>query len=208
MLGAVARWTQARLRRVCKRAAPARLAWADLTDLDLRGISLPGADLRRVRCIERDLTGANLDGARLGGGLFVGSSFREASLRGADLSEARLERCDLTGADVTGAEFENADLTGARVDWDAIGRGRFRVDYVEGLATGGYGELEQDYAYSVVDQKNGCEVARFEGHYSRNLILDGPADHSGVERVRVDPGGRTLTVTRASGAEERLPLPA
>lgn len=186
---------------------PAWLEQADLTGLDLRGVDLRCANLRLVVCHGQDLSGARLDGALLRDGGFVGTRFCGASLRRVDCTAARFARCDFTGADLQGAEFENADLNGARIDWAQVGRGRFRVAYVEGCATGGYGELEQDYAWVVTDQQTMREVARFEGHAYRCLFSSDPTSYSGAVAVRVAEDARTLQVSFDSGAVEIRNLP-
>lgn len=186
---------------------PAQLEQADLAGLDLRGLEMPCANLRLVVCVDQDLTSARLDGGLLRGGTFVGSSFRSASLKRVDLTEARLERCDFRDADLSGAELENADLTDARIDWSAAGRGRYRVMLEDGLATGGYGEMEQDHAWVVVDQKRRCKIARFEGHSYRCFFSSDPVEYSGVVGVRISPDARWIEATQDGGRIERHPLP-
>ena len=186
---------------------PAQLQQADLTGLDLRGLELPCANLRLVVCVRQDLSGARLDGGLLREGVFTGSSFRSASLRRVDFTEARLEQCDFTGADLTSASFENADLTGARIDWSAVGPSRFRVTREDGLATGGYGEMEQDYTWLVIDQKNGQNVGRFEGHSYKCFFGSEPTQFSGVIGVKISEDALWMLATHDGGRVEKHALP-
>ncbi|MGH4017464.1 MAG: pentapeptide repeat-containing protein, partial [Pseudonocardiaceae bacterium] len=87
--------------------AGSRLAGADLTGwsidggdrrLDLRGLSLTGADLTEAVLRDVDLSGADLGGADL----------TRAEVHDSDLSSADLRRADLTGT-----VFRHSDLTGA-----------------------------------------------------------------------------------------------
>ncbi|MBF8177690.1 pentapeptide repeat-containing protein [Herminiimonas contaminans] len=83
----------------------ANLRGADLSDADLRGADLSGADLR-----DADLSGANLRGADLSGADLSGANLRGADLSDADLSGANLRDADLRDADLRGANLRDADL--------------------------------------------------------------------------------------------------
>lgn len=74
---------------------------ADLSEAELRGAYLMGANLR-----EADLRGADLSEAYLG----------EADLRRADLSEADLSGANLTRADIRRADLSGANLSGAKLN--------------------------------------------------------------------------------------------
>ena len=185
-----------------------RLQQSDLTGLDLRGLDLPCANLRLAVCTSQDLTGARLDGGLLREGMFTGSSFRSASLQRVDFTDARLERCDFTGADLSGAEFENADLAGARINWTAAGRGRYRVTRTDGIATGGYGEMEQDFSWTVLDQKSGAEIAQYDGHSYQCFFSSEPTQFTGVVAVKIKEDARSMLVTLDSGLVEEHPLPS
>lgn len=113
----------------------------DLSEADLCGARLDGADLGKANLIGADLCGARLDGADLesadlrGANLhrarlvrtnLRGALLEEADLRRADLREAHLDRADLYGANLREADLEEAnlrradlyraDLSGARLD--------------------------------------------------------------------------------------------
>jgi hypothetical protein len=83
----------------------ANLRDANLSDADLRGADLSGANLS-----DADLRGANLSDANLSD-----ADLRGADLRGANLSDANLRRADLRGADLRGASLSDADLRGANL---------------------------------------------------------------------------------------------
>ncbi|MEW5857059.1 MAG: pentapeptide repeat-containing protein [Cyanobacteriota bacterium] len=72
---------------------------------DLRGVSLPGADLQEVILWCPDLSGANLRGTNL-----VATSLVNAFLEKADLTEANLTRANLSDAQLQTATFIGAVL--------------------------------------------------------------------------------------------------
>ncbi len=92
---------------VLKQGAHAWNAWPGIAgqEPDLTGARLAGAQLEDV-----DLAGAALDGADL-----AGANLRFADLSRASLQGAELAGCDLTGADLPAADLYGADLTGARL---------------------------------------------------------------------------------------------
>ncbi len=92
----------------------------------LTGLSLPGADLRRLyveACVleNADLTGAALDGWHVIDSSLVGSVLQaitapsallvNVDLRAADLVHARLQGATLAYCDLRGTSFDGADLT-------------------------------------------------------------------------------------------------
>lgn len=88
----------------------------DLAGLDLRGVSLPGADLRLV-----ELNGPILSGAFLRTAVFDRSDLRAVRLDQANLVMAEFDYADLRGAWLPGASlykanFANTDLRGAHLD--------------------------------------------------------------------------------------------
>ncbi|WP_051467680.1 pentapeptide repeat-containing protein [Actinomadura oligospora] len=100
-----------------KDGSQARLANRMLpSDLGLREVALPWADLTGVVGESVDLSGAYLRGATITDAHLSRACLRNAILRDADLSRADLRDADLSGADLTGTDLEDADLTGARLD--------------------------------------------------------------------------------------------
>ncbi len=77
--------------------------------MNLSGLSLPGANLKKAR-----LSGANLERAKLQGATLSEIALMMATLIKADLSEANLNRTSLTEADLSGATFSRANLSGAK----------------------------------------------------------------------------------------------
>ena len=84
---------------------------ADLTDMQLEGIALVGANLARA-----DLSGANLAGADLSEAVLTNASLPEAFLQGAKLVGAHMRSADLDGANLSGADLSGADLTRANLE--------------------------------------------------------------------------------------------
>ena len=60
---------------------------SNLSNLDLNGIKLIGADLSSIDLVNTQLIGANLIGADLEGVYAIGSNMSNATLIGADISE-------------------------------------------------------------------------------------------------------------------------
>ncbi|WP_405467509.1 pentapeptide repeat-containing protein [Streptomyces canus] len=98
---------------------------AILTDTDLRGASLSGADLRDADFSKSNLAQAWLDGARLTDAWFQETNLKGAKLFGAKLTGADFQDADLREAevsspdqvtDLTNASFFSADLRGAGLE--------------------------------------------------------------------------------------------
>lgn len=99
----------------------AGMAGALLSEANLRGVRLAGADLREAMLDGADLSDADLQGARLDhvrarGARFVVADLRGASLARGDFMDGMLTRADLRGTDLSDASFYQADL--ARVQTD------------------------------------------------------------------------------------------
>jgi uncharacterized protein YjbI with pentapeptide repeats len=93
---------------VCLRGA--NLARSNFAGLDLRGRDFPETDLRKAVLTEADLRGAVLAGADLRGANLVRTKLAQANLAGADLPQT-----DLTDADLSEAILRGAILTGANL---------------------------------------------------------------------------------------------
>ena len=81
--------------------------------LDLHGIHLEGAVLRRAGLSRADLRGAVLKNARMEGIDLSGADLRQAKLAQARISFADLRSVDFSGADMRGCYLMGANLRGA-----------------------------------------------------------------------------------------------
>lgn len=90
---------------------------ADLTDVDLRGNSLPlsGADLREAWLDGANLKGVDLKRALLAGARAVKANFRHAFLRGASLSNGTFTASNFIEADLAAADLRDAGLDEAKL---------------------------------------------------------------------------------------------
>jgi uncharacterized protein YjbI with pentapeptide repeats len=80
------------------------------SELDFRGVSLPGADLSGLQLSGADFTDADLSGARLTGAILFKATCVHASLTGADLEGAELSGADLSRANLEDANARRAGL--------------------------------------------------------------------------------------------------
>ena len=90
----------------------------DLSNIDLRGVSLTGINLRNAglagaKLSGTDLSFADLHGADLSMAKLNGTTLSEADLGATNLHKADLSGANLNGADISRAELKNADLSGA-----------------------------------------------------------------------------------------------
>ena len=84
-------------------------------ELDLSGICLEGADLKKVNFSTCNLSNANLSGADLLSAILSGAILSGADLSGADLSKADLSGVNLSNANLSGADLLSANLSGANL---------------------------------------------------------------------------------------------
>lgn len=85
----------------------------DLSELDLEGIELPGANLSDVEACNTNFSEAFLVGADFANSCLIRANLRNAVLFGVDLSGAYMFEADLKGADLRNANLSGADLSGA-----------------------------------------------------------------------------------------------
>ena len=87
-----------------------------ISQTDLSGMNLRGADLSRVNLRGADLRRADLSRVNLTGADLADVNLEVADLTGADLTGADLTGADLTGADLAGGDLAGVNLTGAESD--------------------------------------------------------------------------------------------
>jgi uncharacterized protein YjbI with pentapeptide repeats len=92
----------------CVLGPKAKCAGADLSHMNLQGMDMREANLRRASLVGSDLEGANLSGANLQFADLSGASLVKTNLSGADLSKAFIPNVSADGAN-----FEKAILEGA-----------------------------------------------------------------------------------------------
>jgi len=119
-----------------QRQLPRENGRVDLTDSDLRGVTLQelhldGADLSGAHLERADMRHAYLQGADLSGVYLEGANLSQAQLQGAYLPGAHLERVNLRGANLERANLRGADLKGADLVWASFGGAD--LSKVEGL---------------------------------------------------------------------------
>ncbi|MGB5632120.1 MAG: pentapeptide repeat-containing protein, partial [Waterburya sp.] len=93
----------------------ARLANADLSDADLRGVNLSSARLANANLSGFDLSSARLANADLRGADLRDANLRSARLANANLSGAKLSGAKLSGFDLRGVNLSDADLRGVNL---------------------------------------------------------------------------------------------
>ena len=93
------------------KTAPDRFRYAELKGADLRGVSLPKANLSYA-----DLRNARLSNADLQGTVLQGANLCQSELDGADLSHANLEEAKLWQVNLTRTHLHYAFLKQAKLD--------------------------------------------------------------------------------------------
>jgi hypothetical protein len=93
---------------------------------DLREANLSGVDLQGVSLLMADLSNAHLRGANLSGAQLVDVNFTGARLRGADLSNAKLRFATLSGAHCYTVNLQNADLSYANLSGARLAKANLR----------------------------------------------------------------------------------
>jgi len=84
---------------------------ADLHELNLAGIALPGANLEGALFVRTIFAGAKLTGTR-----FYGGSLEEADLSGADLGDADLSESQMLRANIKTASLRRAKLRATSIE--------------------------------------------------------------------------------------------
>jgi uncharacterized protein YjbI with pentapeptide repeats len=87
----------------------------DLSYIDIRGVNLCGANLKKINLQQSilyraNLIGANLENANLCGAILTAANFSDANLTHANLCGAILSAANLCGTNLTHADLRNANL--------------------------------------------------------------------------------------------------
>ena len=110
-------------------SSPAKLGEADLSGLELIGISFRNADLRGAKFNGTNLANADLKGADLRGADLTKAHLDSANLEDANLLEAKLISADLRAANLSNTHLGDANLSGANLRLaDLTGAFLFRAD--------------------------------------------------------------------------------
>jgi len=96
------------------------LADADLRGIDLTAMSFDGADLRRAKLAESNLSRATFRGADLSGASLWHSECREACFDDANLEEADFDFANIDGCTFRNAKVKKAIFPNPRVTLDEI----------------------------------------------------------------------------------------
>ncbi len=89
----------------------------DVSNHDLRGITLLNGNLRGANLSQASVSEANLCGANLSNTDLHGADLSGTYLCWADLHGANLREADLREADLSCADLRETDLRGANLDW-------------------------------------------------------------------------------------------
>src|SRR5947199_4424649 len=85
----------------------------DLGKVDLRCVSIDGADFSHAYLGNANFSQASLNGANLSNASLNGADFSNASLDGANISDADFDRADFSQASLIGADLSCDTLKGA-----------------------------------------------------------------------------------------------
>ncbi|MBW4425127.1 MAG: pentapeptide repeat-containing protein [Nostoc desertorum CM1-VF14] len=133
------------------------LSGADLTQQNLTGVDLRGADLSGATLSQANLTNADLTGANLEGAVLNSVNLSGASLTGANLKSASLENADLSYAGFISADLEAANLKDAKLLFTNFRGANFR------LTTQANGVVTSDKPYGwSLERQNSRECNEFK----------------------------------------------
>jgi uncharacterized protein YjbI with pentapeptide repeats len=187
------------------------LARLDVSERDLTGYDLEGADLREYKFYDSTLDGADLAGADLRGTGFQGASMKGADLRGTLIGFTSFDGVDFTGANLSGLTFKKGDvflenakfqgtiLTGTHfIGADLSGASFAGVD-LSGASLRGCNLLNADFT--------GCDLSRADltGAAMGTANLSGAnlncLNLEGAELSGLNLSGRDLRNTNLRGVE-------
>jgi uncharacterized protein YjbI with pentapeptide repeats len=104
----------------------ADLSYAILSEANLSGAYLSRADLSYASLNQANLSGAKLSRIHLSGADLIQTNLTRADLSGADLTHATLISATLTSADLEGANLVDANLSGASLGGAYLGGAELR----------------------------------------------------------------------------------
>jgi len=90
-----------------------RCRGCNLTEIDLSGLDLSGADFRNTDLSRANLTNTKFKDAKMSGARLNEANLKNADLDGVDLHDSELKNADLTHANLFNIRLDNADLTNA-----------------------------------------------------------------------------------------------
>ncbi|MEO5337286.1 MAG: pentapeptide repeat-containing protein [Magnetospirillum sp. WYHS-4] len=187
------------------------LAQADLEEAKLAGMNLGGvlmplanlkrADLSGADCTLANLSGANLEEVNLGGAKMEGANMAGAYLLRANLSGTILRRANLSGAalvgkvNLTGADMYGAVLSGARLSGALLSGANLANSILAGA----------DLREADLQGANlaGAEIsgAKFDGANLTATVLDRPS----IQDRRAPPPPKALEPVRPPAPEVPVP---
>jgi uncharacterized protein YjbI with pentapeptide repeats len=92
----------------------------DLSEADLRGITLSEVNLKEANLKQAKLQFSNLAGASLEGANLEAARLQEVNLQGAQLENANLKKCNLMESNLQGTNLQNADVQSAQFNEDVM----------------------------------------------------------------------------------------
>jgi uncharacterized protein YjbI with pentapeptide repeats len=92
----------------------------DLSEADLRGLTLSKANFKGANLKQAKLQFSNLAGASLEGANLEAARLQEVNLQGAQLENANLKKCNLMESNLQSTNLQNADVQSAQFNEDVM----------------------------------------------------------------------------------------
>ncbi|WP_286274096.1 pentapeptide repeat-containing protein [Mycobacterium antarcticum] len=148
------------------------LRGADFSAADLEGSNLSGTDLSWPRLdltgesrflnfgTRSDLTGANLCHAKLSRATFDFALLTRANMTGADVRGTVLDWADLSGADLSGANLDGASMKGVYYDTTTVWPKGFRPPELPRYHDRAYAQYDQTRSSNLAGLRNDLQRPR------------------------------------------------